>query len=83
MKGQTMDVCSATPATTTSPEKHGVVVRCNGEGKRLHETIYEAIRHILQMSQRGTKEFGSYYYCKACRGYHVTSRPPNGTFRKL
>ena len=79
---QTVASC-AEDVTSESPEKHGVVVNCNGEGKRLHETIYQAIRHILGMSKRGKRPFGSYYYCKACQGYHVTRRPANGKFRKL
>lgn len=85
MKKQKMGACSAETATDSLPKKPDGDVKpvCKGKGKKLHETIYKAIAHVLRISERGKKEFGSYYWCEACQGYHVTSKPPNGKFRKL
>jgi hypothetical protein len=47
-----------------------------------HETVKDARQHILELSKHGTKPFGSYYHCIVCHGYHVTSLPPKGNFRK-
>lgn len=57
--------------------------RCPTPDKRCHETIISARRHIMELSKKGSKPFGSYYYCAPCEGYHVTSLPPKGGFRKL
>ena len=48
-----------------------------------HNTITAARRHIVELSKKEKKPFGSWYHCVVCDGYHITSLPAKGNFRKL
>jgi len=56
---------------------------CRTPNKRVHPTIKSALRDILLMSDKGRKTFGSFYWCRECQGYHVTSRPNPTQFAHL
>lgn len=50
-----------------------------------HETAKAARLHLMELSKGGTIPFGSFYHCKVCHGFHVTSNPAdnNNKFRRL
>ncbi len=54
-----------------------------GCAKRKHDCAVDARKHILSLSVKHGIPFGSWYHCDICGGYHVTTKPANGRFRRL
>jgi hypothetical protein len=77
-----MEYACAEPAMNELPKSNGEG-GCLDKGKIIHATVISARSHILRLSHRGRRPFGSYYWCPGCTGYHVTSNEADGAFRKL
>jgi len=81
-KNQETDACSATLATVLLHRKPGRGGGC-GKAKKRYESARAARSQLLKYAAKEKTPFGSWYWCKYCTSYHVTSKPADGKFRQL